>query len=82
MRENNKEWIGESSVMALFGIILLISGTFHALAPRAAWYLHVGWKLRDAEPSDGYLAFLRVTGVLGCIVGVILLVASFFQTMS
>lgn len=45
------------------GILFFLIGLFKLLAPRAAWYLEIGWKLDDADPSDGYLYFSRVTGV-------------------
>ncbi|WP_424922995.1 DUF6199 family natural product biosynthesis protein [Alicyclobacillus sacchari] len=57
-------------------------GVFHLLAPEAAWYLHIGWKLRDAEPSDGYLMFLRVGGGAGCLIGLILIIAAMVSSHS
>ncbi|WP_431307875.1 DUF6199 family natural product biosynthesis protein [Alicyclobacillus hesperidum] len=57
--------------------MLLIVGVFHLVAPRAAWYLHIGWKLRDAEPSDGYLMFLRVTGGAACLFSLIFIIVAF-----
>ena len=46
------------------------------LAPRAAWYLSVGWKLRDAEPSDTYLIMNRLGGGLAIFVAIILFITS------
>ncbi len=60
----------------LIGFILVCVGLFHSLAPRAAWYIHYGWRFQDAEPSDLYLGFLRVTGVLAIIVGVIVIIVA------
>lgn len=58
------------------GFLFILIGLFHSLAPRAAWYIHYGWRFQDAEPSDVYLTFLRVTGVLAMIVGVILIITA------
>lgn len=61
----------------MFGFILLAVSLFHLLAPRLAWSLHIGWKLKNAEPSDAYLAMARVGGGIGCVVSVIMLVYAF-----
>jgi hypothetical protein len=63
--------------VAFIGLLLIAIGLFHALAPSAAWYMSIGWKLKDAEPSDEYLMLNRVGGVIGTIVGVVLLFAGF-----
>lgn len=60
----------------LFGFILLILGIVSVASPNTAWYLSVGWKIKDAEPSDAALAMNRVGGVFACIVGFIILVSS------
>lgn len=54
------------------GVILVIIGLFHIFAPRAAWYLHIGWKLKNAEPTEGYLWSIRIGGIVSCVVGVLL----------
>jgi len=62
--------------MAVFALLLLVIGLFHIFAPYAAWYISLGWKLRDAEPSDAYLTMSRIGGVIACIIAVIMLVSS------
>ncbi|WP_206831767.1 DUF6199 family natural product biosynthesis protein [Alicyclobacillus fructus] len=56
------------------GFILFVVGLFHVFAPRAAWYLHIGWKIRGAEPTDEYLLLIRVGGIVMCVVGVLIAV--------
>ncbi|MDI9260273.1 DUF6199 family natural product biosynthesis protein [Alicyclobacillus sendaiensis] len=56
------------------GFFAFVVGLFHLFAPRAAWYLHIGWKIRGAEPTDEYLALVRVGGVVLCIIGVLLFI--------
>ncbi|MFF2885799.1 DUF6199 family natural product biosynthesis protein [Paenibacillus sp. NPDC057967] len=60
----------------LFGFILIIFGVISAVSPQSVWYISVGWKFKDAEPSDAALAMHRITGVIGVIVGIILIVSS------
>lgn len=62
--------------MGVFAFFLIIVSVFHLLAPRAAWYLHLGWKLQDAEPSEGYLTFLRFGGGIGIVVGIIMMITA------
>lgn len=61
--------------MALVGLFFIAIGLFHLLAPYASWYMSVGWKLRDAEPSDAYLVMTRIGGVIACAVGIIVFIA-------
>jgi len=61
----------------LFFIILLVGGLIHILSPRTAWYMSIGWKLQDAEPSDGYLIMTRIGGVLMLVGAVIALIVGF-----
>jgi hypothetical protein len=57
-------------------IFLLMVGLFNTLAPRAAWYGSIGWKLRDAEPSDVYLAIARMGGVAACIISIVIFISA------
>lgn len=65
--------------MAAVGVILLLAGGVHLLFPRATWYLSIGWKIADAEPSDDYLALTRVGGGIAVGVGIILMVIGFIH---
>ncbi|HHV45910.1 MAG TPA: hypothetical protein GXX53_03230 [Tissierellia bacterium] len=49
---------------------LILIGLFNIFFPRAAWYLEIGWKIKDSEPSEGALIFHRVIGVIFCIAGI------------
>jgi hypothetical protein len=57
------------------GIVFILFGLLGAIFPQVAWYLEVGWKLRDAEPSELALIANRVGGILASIVGLFLLLA-------
>lgn len=52
------------------GVILILIGLFHIIFPKAAWFMEIGWKIKDGEPSDFYLIFSRAIGVILCIVGI------------
>ncbi|WP_181347365.1 DUF6199 family natural product biosynthesis protein [Thalassobacillus sp. CUG 92003] len=56
-----------------FGIVMILFGLLGAIFPHAAWYLEIGWKLRDAEPSELALIVNRVGGILASIVGLFVL---------
>ena len=55
------------------GILLILLGIFLAVWPQAAWYLHTGWRFKEAEPSDLALGLNRGIGILAGIIGIILL---------
>ncbi|WP_138417129.1 DUF6199 family natural product biosynthesis protein [Aquibacillus sediminis] len=56
------------------GILFILFGLLGALSPRTAWYLEIGWKLRDAEPSELALIANRVGGIIASIVGLSILI--------
>nr|WP_186324875.1 DUF6199 family natural product biosynthesis protein [Paenibacillus bovis] len=45
-------------------------GLLGAIFPHAVWHLEIGWKLRDAEPSEFALIANRVGGILVAIIGI------------
>ena len=51
------------------GILMVLFGLIGLFSPRTAWYLEIGWKLRDAEPSDLALGANRVGGVVVALLG-------------
>lgn len=69
--------IGGAGLAVLIGLLLVAVGLFHALNPYGSWYMHYGWRFQDAEPSDFYLGFLRVTGFIVAGIGVIVMLVHF-----
>lgn len=63
------------------GLFFILIGLFHLAFPYASWYLSIGWKIRDAEPSDGYLVLTRVGGGLAAGIGLIVLVVGIVQAV-
>ena len=53
------------------GLVLLFAGGLSAINPEMAWQWEIGWKVKDAEPSDTYLLFTRISGIVFCIIGLI-----------
>ncbi|MBB5171952.1 DUF6199 family natural product biosynthesis protein [Texcoconibacillus texcoconensis] len=51
------------------GIIFILGGLFSAFFPHAAWYLQIGWKLKDTDPSELALIANRVGGGIVAIIG-------------
>ena len=56
-------------------LLLLIIGGINTAWPQAAWYLDVGWKVKDAEPSEAALTWNRGVGVVALIIAVIMMIA-------
>ena len=60
-----------------WGIILLLLfvGGINTACPQLTWHLDVGWKVKDAEPSEAALTWNRIVGVvLLVIAGIMILV--------
>ncbi|MFC4812922.1 hypothetical protein [Paenibacillus sp. GCM10023250] len=58
------------------GFLLMLLGLFNALFPYPAWYLSIGWRIKDAEPTEAALFTNRAVGVIAAIVGLIVLISS------
>jgi hypothetical protein len=63
----------------MIAFFVFIIGVIHVVAPRASWYMSVGWKFRDAEPSDAYLALSRLGGGIAAVIALIVMIASIFH---
>lgn len=56
-------------------LVLLFVGGINTAFPQAAWHLDVGWKVKDAEPSEAALAWNRGTGIVMLVIaGIMILV--------
>jgi len=56
------------------GILIILLGLFGTIFPHAAWFLGIGWRLQDAEPSKLALIVNRMGGILLVIVGFFVLI--------
>ncbi|GGP10701.1 DUF6199 family natural product biosynthesis protein [Oceanobacillus neutriphilus] len=54
-------------------IILIIYGLISIFSPRTAWWLSLGWQLKNSEPSHAALIANRVGGVFMVIVAAIMI---------
>ena len=55
------------------GLLLILLGALNAAFPHASWYLEIGWRFKDAEPSDLALGMERAGGVVIALVGFFML---------
>jgi len=55
------------------GLPLLVAGLISVVRPQLAFCLDLGWRLRDAEPSEVYLVATRVIGAALLVAGLILI---------
>lgn len=62
--------------------LFLFIGLFHVAFPYASWFMTIGWKIRDAEPSDAYLIFSRVSGCVVAGIALIVIIVGFVHTGS
>ncbi|WP_442600126.1 DUF6199 family natural product biosynthesis protein [Neobacillus sp. D3-1R] len=63
----------------LIGIILLIIGVFVAIKPYLAWYLYIGWQIKDSEPTTIALSIYRIIAILTIISGIIVIIKGSFS---
>lgn len=55
------------------GLLAMAVGAFLTFAPKSAWYLEIGWKLKDSEPSDAAIFMNVIVGIIIGIVGLVLM---------
>lgn len=63
---------------AFIGLLCIAIGAFNCFATETSWYLSHGWHYRNAEPSELSLGWIKVSGGILMVVGVILLLAGLF----
>lgn len=63
---------------ALIGLLCIAIGAFNCFATERSWYLSHGWHYRNAEPSELSLGWIKVSGGILMVAGVILLLAGLF----
>jgi hypothetical protein len=50
-------------MILVIGVVLFaVFGLINVFSPSTGWYLSVGWKFKDAEPSDVVLLLHRIGG--------------------
>lgn len=60
----------------LLGMLLCGIGALNIFKPEFGWYLKLGWKIRDGEPSDLYLALARFGGGVSVLIGIIVILVA------
>lgn len=55
----------------LVGLLVMGLGTLNFFQPQLHIHLKYGWRFRNAEPSDAYLAMTRFGGLLMAVLGLI-----------
>ncbi|MBR4875431.1 MAG: hypothetical protein IKU95_02965 [Clostridia bacterium] len=54
----------------LGGLLVVALGLLNLMDPMTMWKISEGWKYKHAEPSDGYLLFLRIGGFVCILFGI------------
>ena len=49
--------------LIILAVILAGIGIFNIARPRAAWFLNIGWKFKDAEPSEEAISAHVIGGI-------------------
>lgn len=70
---NGAASISNNSSSNPIGLVLILLGILGAIFPQAAWYMEIGWKVRNTEPSELALIANRVGGIVIAIVGLFVL---------
>ena len=55
------------------GILCVILGLVNLIFPKLVWFLKHGWAFRDAEPSTVALKFIRISGAVVSVFGILFL---------
>ncbi len=63
--------------LIFFSILLIAVGLTSVFYPRLFWYLRIGRKVKDVEPSPIYLWVLRFGGLLVITLGIFMIYYTF-----
>jgi len=63
--------------MILLGVLLIVFGVVLIIKPEVGWFLEIGWRFRDAEPSELALWANRAGGVFSVIIGLVMIFGGF-----
>ena len=55
-------------------LVCIVCGLIGIISPYTAWKMSIGWRFRDAEPSELALSMERLGGVIAIALGVIVLI--------
>ena len=55
-------------------LVLLFVGGINTACPQLTWHLDVGWKVKDAEPSEAALEWNRIVGVVLLLIAVVMMI--------
>jgi len=53
------------------GLLLMALGAVNFFFPELPFHLRYGWAVRDAEPSDAYITWAKIGGVLAAAAGLV-----------
>jgi hypothetical protein len=62
------------------GILLIFIGIFVAINPYIAWFILIGWQIKDSEPTDIALIIYRVAAVLKIFIGFFVIITGGFSS--
>jgi hypothetical protein len=81
--QNNEFEVGQTDAnavngwMLFLGFILIIIGIIRLRVPKLTWFLNDGWRFKKVEPSDFYLDFIRLFGIIFIVSGIVLIIMEF-----
>ena len=61
-------------ILSIISIISILIGIYCLVAPESAWHLFAHWIVRDNEPSERGLKYMRITGVCFILEAVLIII--------
>ena len=62
----------EKTGSPVIGLLLMGLGALNFFLPQLPFYLRYGWAVENAEPTDAYITWTKLTGVLAAVAGLVL----------
>lgn len=53
------------------GFLLICLGALNFFLPEMSFHFGYGWRFKNAEPSEGYLTFTRISGAIAAVAGLV-----------
>jgi len=63
------------TITGVFIFLITVFGIVNVFVPYVGWYLSIGWKIKDAEPSDLALGMQRLGGGIVAAIGIVVMIS-------
>ena len=75
-RPGQPETKGSNPYNFFIGVLLIVAGLFNVITPETLWYMSIGWRIKNSQPTEEAVKFGRFAGVILMFVGITMVFTS------